>query len=109
MVRWAYTQPDKVGSPFPLPFPPSLPPSPTPPPRPEKVTRQLTRLLSLHFLLFEQVAILYEADEPGQHVEVTYIQLLREVSKVANVLKSWGVKKGDCVSLSAFSLLSDLF
>ncbi|KAL7417942.1 acetyl-coenzyme a synthetase [Mrakia frigida] len=47
----------------------------------------------------DKVAILYEADEPGQHVEVTYIQLLREVSKVANVLKSWGVKKGDCVSI----------
>lgn len=57
-----------------------------------------------------QTAILYEADEPGQHVEVTYAELLREVSKVANVLKSWGVKKGDVVrsSVNALSSLARL-
>lgn len=44
-----------------------------------------------------QTAILYEADEPGQSVNITYAELLREVSRVANVLKSWGVKKGDAV------------
>lgn len=45
----------------------------------------------------DQTAILYEADEPGQSVNITYAELLREVSRVANVLKSWGVKKGDTV------------
>jgi acetyl-CoA synthetase len=35
------------------------------------------------------------SDEPGQHREITYGELLREVCKVANVLISMGVKKGD--------------
>jgi acetyl-CoA synthetase len=47
----------------------------------------------------DQTAILYEADEPGQSVNITYAELLREVSRVANVLKGWGVKKGDTVRL----------
>jgi acetyl-CoA synthetase len=42
-----------------------------------------------------QTAIIWEADEPGEHVELTFAQLLQEVSRTANVLKSFGVKKGD--------------
>ncbi|KAG5352664.1 Acetyl-coenzyme A synthetase [Termitomyces sp. J132] len=46
-----------------------------------------------------KAAIIYEADEPGEGREVTYAELLREVSSVANVLKGLGVKKGDTVSV----------
>lgn len=45
--------------------------------------------------LTRQTAIIWEADEPGEHVELTYEQLLQEVCKTANILKSYGVKKGD--------------
>ena len=37
--------------------------------------------------------------EPGDSRTLTYQQLLREVSKCANVLKSLGVKKGDRVAI----------
>lgn len=47
----------------------------------------------------DKVAIIYEADEPGQGRSVTYGELLREVSRVAGVLSSFGVKKGDTVSV----------
>lgn len=53
--------------------------------------------LTLFFLL--QTAIIYEADEPSDSREISYGELLREVSRVANVLKSFGVKKGDTVSI----------
>ncbi|KAF7762362.1 hypothetical protein Agabi119p4_8955 [Agaricus bisporus var. burnettii] len=46
-----------------------------------------------------KTAIVYEADEPGEGCEVTFAELLREVSGIANVLKSFGVKKGDTVSI----------
>jgi acetyl-CoA synthetase len=46
-----------------------------------------------------QTAIVWEADEPGEGCSVTYAELLREVCALANVLKSFGVKKGDTVSL----------
>lgn len=45
------------------------------------------------------MAIIYEADEPSESKEITYGELLREVSRVANVLKGFGVKKGDTVSI----------
>ncbi|KAF5325031.1 hypothetical protein D9619_010119 [Psilocybe cf. subviscida] len=48
---------------------------------------------------YHNTAIIYEADEPGEGCEITYAELLREVSSVANVLKSFGVKKGDTVSV----------
>ncbi|EOR04721.1 hypothetical protein E3P92_00992 [Wallemia ichthyophaga] len=47
----------------------------------------------------DKTAIIYEADEPGHHQEISYGELLREVCKVANVLKNMGVKKGDVVSI----------
>src|SRR5882724_2335350 len=50
-------------------------------------------------LNFRQTAIIYEADEPGEGRYITYAELLREVCSVANILKSFGVKKGDIVSV----------
>lgn len=47
----------------------------------------------------DKTAIIWEADEPGTHVELTYNQLLQEVCRVANVLKGMGVKKGDAVAI----------
>lgn len=46
-----------------------------------------------------RVAIIWEADEPGTHLELTYDELLQEVCKVANVLRGMGVKKGDSVAI----------
>jgi acetyl-CoA synthetase len=45
-----------------------------------------------------KAAILWEG-EPGDSRTLTYQQLLREVSKCANVLKSLGVRKGDRVAI----------
>ncbi|KAF8179847.1 hypothetical protein BJ912DRAFT_981980 [Pholiota molesta] len=47
----------------------------------------------------DKTAIIYEADEPGEGREITYSELLREVCSIANVLKSFGIKKGDTVSV----------
>ena len=47
----------------------------------------------------DQVAILWEGNEPGDNKSLTYRELHREVCKFANVLKSHGVKKGDRVSI----------
>ncbi|KAK0714758.1 hypothetical protein B0H67DRAFT_464222, partial [Lasiosphaeris hirsuta] len=46
-----------------------------------------------------KVTIIYEADEPGDGRNVTYGELLREVSKTANILKLMGVKKRDTVAI----------
>ncbi len=47
----------------------------------------------------DQAAILWEGNEPGEDAKLTYRQLHAEVCKFANVLKSFGVKKGDRVSI----------
>jgi len=47
----------------------------------------------------DQVAILWEGNEPGEDDRLTYRQLHTQVCKFANVLKSRGVKKGDRVSI----------
>ncbi len=47
----------------------------------------------------DQVAIIWEADDPNVDRKITYKELHDEVCKFANVLKSRGVKKGDRVSL----------
>ena len=47
----------------------------------------------------DQVAIIWEGNEPGEDARLTYRELHREVCKFANVLKSRGVKKGDRVSI----------
>jgi len=47
----------------------------------------------------DQVAIIWESDNPEQDRKITYRELHREVCKLANVLKSRGVKKGDRVCI----------
>ncbi|KAB8235860.1 acetate--CoA ligase [Aspergillus alliaceus] len=44
-------------------------------------------------------AIIFEADEPGEGRTLTYGDMLREVSRLAWVLKSRGVRKGDTVAI----------
>ncbi len=47
----------------------------------------------------DKIALIWEADEPGQVREFTYKELLKEVSKVANGMKKLGLKKGDRVTI----------
>ena len=47
----------------------------------------------------DQVAIIWEGDDPKDSKTVTYRQLHAEVCKFANVLKAQGVKKGDRVTI----------
>jgi acetyl-CoA synthetase len=47
----------------------------------------------------DQVAVIWEGDDPGADKKITYRQLHEDVCKFANVLKSRGVKKGDRVSI----------
>ncbi|ORZ17097.1 acetyl-coenzyme A synthetase [Absidia repens] len=42
-----------------------------------------------------KVAIIHEGDEPDNVRKITYGELLRDVSRMANVLKNLGVRKGD--------------
>jgi acetyl-CoA synthetase len=47
----------------------------------------------------DQVAIIWEGDEPTESKSITYRQLHDEVCRFANVLKAHGVKKGDTVTI----------
>jgi acetyl-CoA synthetase len=47
----------------------------------------------------DQVAILWEGDEPDMDLKITYRQLHERVCRFANVLKKLGVKKGDRVTI----------
>ena len=47
----------------------------------------------------DQIAIIWEGDEPDVDKRITYRELHAEVCKLANVLKSRGIKKGDCISI----------
>ncbi|KAI8320272.1 acetyl-coenzyme A synthetase [Martensiomyces pterosporus] len=47
----------------------------------------------------ERIAFVYEADEPGQAKNVTYSELLSQVCSLANVLHSFGLRKGDTVAI----------
>ncbi len=47
----------------------------------------------------DQVAILWEGNDVGEDAKLTYRELHAEVCKFANVLKGFGVKKGDRVSI----------
>lgn len=47
----------------------------------------------------DKVAFYWEGNEPGDDHSITYRQLLLQVCKFSNVLKSQGVKKGDRVSI----------
>ena len=61
----------------------------------------------------QDTAIIWEGDDPADHKHITYKQLHAEVCKFANVLKKYGVKKGDRVTLylpmipeAAFAMLA---
>ena len=47
----------------------------------------------------DQVAIIWEGDDPGESLPITYRELHGHVCRLANVLKARGVKKGDTVTL----------
>ncbi|MCW2315729.1 acetyl-coenzyme A synthetase [Rhodoblastus acidophilus] len=47
----------------------------------------------------DQVAIIWEGDNPDESRKITYKQLHEEVSRFANVLKAKGVGKGDTVTI----------
>jgi len=47
----------------------------------------------------DEVAIIWEGDEPDQDKKLTYRELHAEVCKFSNVLKERGVEKGDRVSI----------
>lgn len=47
----------------------------------------------------DQVAIIWEGDNPSEDKKITYKQLHEDVCKFANALKSLGVKKGDRVCI----------
>ena len=46
-----------------------------------------------------QVAIIWEGDDPYYDKKITYNELHENVCRFANVLKKHGVKKGDCVTI----------
>jgi len=61
----------------------------------------------------DAIAILWEGNEPGNVQRITYKQALKEVCKIANALKTSGIKKGDRVALympmvpaAAFTMLA---
>jgi acetyl-CoA synthetase len=47
----------------------------------------------------DQVAIIWESDDPNDDKRITYRELHADVCRFANVLKSRGVKRGDRVSI----------
>ena len=47
----------------------------------------------------DQVAIIWEGDDPAHDEQITYRQLHERVCQFANVLKAHGVKKGDRVTI----------
>ena len=47
----------------------------------------------------DQTAIIWEGDDPGKSRKITYRQLHDQVCRLANVLKNYGVKKGDTVTI----------
>jgi len=47
----------------------------------------------------EQIALIWEADTPGEGRQVDYRELQREVCRLANVLRHHGIRKGDRVAI----------
>ncbi len=47
----------------------------------------------------DQTAIIWEGDDPKEDAHITYRELHRQVCKLANVMKSHGVRKGDRVTI----------
>jgi acetyl-CoA synthetase len=61
----------------------------------------------------DQVAIIWEGDDPGIDRKITYAELFEAVCRFANVLKAQGVQKGDRVTIympmipeAAFAMLA---
>lgn len=60
-----------------------------------------------------QIAIIWEGDDPSKSKKITYKELHQEVCRFANVLKAQGIKKGDTVIIympmileSAYAMLA---
>ena len=47
----------------------------------------------------DQVAIIWEGDDPNESKKITYKELHQKVSKFANMMKHFGVQKGDRVTI----------
>ncbi|KAG7233261.1 hypothetical protein INR49_007340 [Caranx melampygus] len=47
----------------------------------------------------DRVALIWERDEPGTEVKVTYRELLETTCRLSNTLKSHGIQKGDRVAI----------
>jgi len=47
----------------------------------------------------DETAIVWEGDSPSEHKHVSYAELHQNVSRLANVLKERGVRKGDVVTI----------
>ncbi|QXQ05547.1 acetate--CoA ligase [Sphingosinicellaceae bacterium] len=47
----------------------------------------------------EEIAIIWEGDNPSNQRRISYRELHHDVCRMANVLKSYGVKKGDRVTI----------
>uniref|UniRef100_A0A8D3BUK2 Propionate--CoA ligase n=1 Tax=Scophthalmus maximus TaxID=52904 RepID=A0A8D3BUK2_SCOMX len=47
----------------------------------------------------ERVALIWERDEPGSEVKVTYRSLLEMTCRMGNLLRRHGVRRGDCVTI----------
>ncbi|MCQ2041644.1 acetyl-coenzyme A synthetase [Stutzerimonas kunmingensis] len=47
----------------------------------------------------DQLAIIWEGDDPSEHREITYRELHQEVSKFANALRGQDVHRGDVVTI----------
>jgi len=47
----------------------------------------------------ERIALIFEADEPGEGRTITYRQLYEETCRFANLLKQRGIKRGDRVMI----------
>ena len=61
----------------------------------------------------DQIAIIWEGDDPREQKLITYKELHEQVCRLANVLKSYGVAKGDTVTIylpmipeAAFAMLA---
>ena len=46
-----------------------------------------------------QTALIWEGDSPSEHKHISYAEIHQNVSRLANVLKDRGVKKGDVVTI----------
>ena len=47
----------------------------------------------------DKVAIIWESDEPDHDKKITYSELYEQVSRLGNVLRQRGIKKGDRVCI----------